>query len=257
MAATAPSMWCGRGSQKPGQYSYINDMTLRNAGGCALAGGFTPQAKSTVYVRHEGETHGDRRSPARTPLLIRPGDTVRVDTTLFWDAMNFLRSAQQSDRRAVTVRWNTRCDFCDDSPFPPTIAPRAGVRVLTGRISMKRILVSALLLGAPDCRTGCWRSRRLLRPPGRAGGRGPAAPPPSEGPAGPEAAIAIPPEKNIPLAQALDAVQTAIDTCLKAQRTSAAVAMVVDLNGNIRVQLSADNTGLPFYDFARRKAYTC
>jgi uncharacterized protein GlcG (DUF336 family) len=119
---------------------------------------------------------------------------------------------------------------------------------------MKRIVVSALLLGALI-------AEPVLAQPapapaaGRAGGRGPAAPPP-KGPAGPEAPIAIPPEKNIPLAQAVDAVQTAIDTCLKAARTSASVAMVVDLNGNIRVQLSADNTGLPFYDFARRKAYT-
>lgn len=119
---------------------------------------------------------------------------------------------------------------------------------------MKRILVSALLLGALI-------AEPVLAQPapapaaGRAGGRGPAMPPP-KGPAGPEAAIAIPPEKNIPLAQAVDAVQTAIDTCLKAARTSASVAMVVDLNGNIRVQLSADNTGLAFYDFARRKAYT-
>ena len=109
---------------------------------------------------------------------------------------------------------------------------------------MKRILVSALLLGALI-------AEPVLAQPGR----GPAMPSP-KGPAGPNAAVAIPAEKNIPLAQALDAVQTSIDTCLKLQRPSAAVAMVVDLNGNIRVQLSADNTGLPFYDFARRKAYT-
>jgi polysaccharide export outer membrane protein len=73
--------------QKPGQYTYVNDMTLLNA--VALAGGFNQQAKeSTVYVRHEGETT-EQAVPSRTPLLIRPGDTVRVDTTLFWDAMNF------------------------------------------------------------------------------------------------------------------------------------------------------------------------
>jgi polysaccharide export outer membrane protein len=71
---------------KPGQYAYVNDMTMLNAIG--LAGGFTPQSKeSVVYVRHEGET---RETPVSTsePLLIRPGDTIRVDTTLFWDAMN-------------------------------------------------------------------------------------------------------------------------------------------------------------------------
>jgi polysaccharide export outer membrane protein len=73
---------------KPGQYSYVNDMTLAQA--VALAGGFTPQAKeSTVYVRHEGET-SEQPIASGTPLLIRPGDTVRADTTFFWDAMNFL-----------------------------------------------------------------------------------------------------------------------------------------------------------------------
>ena len=53
-----------------------------------LAGGYTPQAKeSVVYLRHEGES---KEQPVDTtvPLLIRPGDTVRVDTTMFWDAMN-------------------------------------------------------------------------------------------------------------------------------------------------------------------------
>jgi polysaccharide export outer membrane protein len=73
---------------KPGQYTYVNDMTLAQA--VALAGGYTPQAKeSTVYLRHEGETT-ETPIPVGTPLLIRPGDTVRVDTTWFWDAMNFL-----------------------------------------------------------------------------------------------------------------------------------------------------------------------
>jgi polysaccharide export outer membrane protein len=72
--------------QKPGQYAYVNDMTLLNAIG--LAGGFTPQAKeSTVYVRHAGEAAEERAATAQ-PLLIRPGDTIRVTSTLFWDAMN-------------------------------------------------------------------------------------------------------------------------------------------------------------------------
>jgi uncharacterized protein GlcG (DUF336 family) len=121
---------------------------------------------------------------------------------------------------------------------------------------MKRIVVSALLLGALMAEP-LMAQQAPAGPPaaGRGAGRGPAMPAP-KGPAGPEAAVAIPPEKNIPLVQAVDAVQTAIDTCLKAQRTSAAAAMVVDLNGNIRVQMSADNTGLAFHDFARRKAYT-
>jgi protein involved in polysaccharide export with SLBB domain len=71
---------------KPGQYTYVNDMTLLNA--VALAGGFTDQAvESTVYVRHEGEADEQPISTSLS-LLIRPGDTVRVKTTLFWDAMN-------------------------------------------------------------------------------------------------------------------------------------------------------------------------
>jgi polysaccharide export outer membrane protein len=72
--------------QKPGQYAYVNNMTMMNAIG--LAGGFTPQAKeSTVLVRHEGESKEEAVSTAQ-PLLIRPGDSIRVDTTLFWDTMN-------------------------------------------------------------------------------------------------------------------------------------------------------------------------
>ncbi len=72
--------------QHPGQFAYVNDMTMMNAIG--MAGGFTQQAReSSVYVRHEGEAM-EQEVPTNMPLLIRPGDTVRVDTTLFWDAMN-------------------------------------------------------------------------------------------------------------------------------------------------------------------------
>jgi polysaccharide export outer membrane protein len=72
--------------QKPGQYAYVNNMTMMNAIG--LAGGFTSQAKeSTVLLRREGESKEEPVSTAQ-PLLIRPGDTIRVDTTMFWDAMN-------------------------------------------------------------------------------------------------------------------------------------------------------------------------
>ena len=74
--------------QKPGQFPYTNDMTMMNAIG--MAGGFTQQAReSSVYVRHEGDPM-EQEVPTNMPLLIRPGDTVRVDTTLFWDAMNMI-----------------------------------------------------------------------------------------------------------------------------------------------------------------------
>jgi uncharacterized protein GlcG (DUF336 family) len=92
------------------------------------------------------------------------------------------------------------------------------------------------------------------RPPAGRGGF--QMPPPVKGIAGPDAPVAIPADKEIPFEQALDAARTAMDACLKLPRKSQAVVMVVDLNGNVRVQLSPDGTGLPFYDFARRKAYT-
>jgi uncharacterized protein GlcG (DUF336 family) len=77
-----------------------------------------------------------------------------------------------------------------------------------------------------------------------------------KGAAGVAAPVNITPETTIPLAQAVDAAQTAIDTCLKLAKPSAAVAQVFDLNGNAKVQLAADGAGLPFFDYARRKAYT-
>jgi uncharacterized protein GlcG (DUF336 family) len=86
-------------------------------------------------------------------------------------------------------------------------------------------------------------------------GRG--APPPAPmGIAGNAPPVAITPDKEIPFDQAMDAARTAMDACLALPRKSQAVVMVVDLNGNIRVALSPDGTGLPFYDYARRKAYT-
>jgi uncharacterized protein GlcG (DUF336 family) len=127
---------------------------------------------------------------------------------------------------------------------------------------MKHVVISALLIGALIAEPALAQPAPGAPPAGAPAGRGPGGGgrgpqmPSVKGPAGPFAPVAIPPEKNIPLAQALDAAQTALDACLKLPRTSAASVMVVDLNGNMRVALSADNTGLAFYDFARRKAYT-
>lgn len=88
--------------QKPGQYSYVNDMTLLNA--VALAGGFNTQAKeSTVYVRHEGGTE-EQAFQTNMPLLIRPGDTVRVETTIFWDALNLFAPLSSPLGLAAAVR---------------------------------------------------------------------------------------------------------------------------------------------------------
>lgn len=73
---------------KPGEYPYVNNMNALNA--VALAGGFTLQAKdSVVYVRHEGSTV-EHRMPVDESTIIRPGDVVRVDTTLFWDVMSLI-----------------------------------------------------------------------------------------------------------------------------------------------------------------------
>ena len=73
---------------KPGEYPYVNNMNALNA--VAVAGGFTLQAKdSVVYVRHEGATE-EERMPADQSTVIRPGDVVRVDTTVFWDAISLI-----------------------------------------------------------------------------------------------------------------------------------------------------------------------
>ncbi|MCP5411192.1 MAG: polysaccharide biosynthesis/export family protein [Alphaproteobacteria bacterium] len=71
---------------RPGQYAYVNHMTVMNA--IAMAGGFLPSAvQSVVYVRHEGSPTEYRLDTDR-PNPIRPGDVLRVDTTVFWDAMS-------------------------------------------------------------------------------------------------------------------------------------------------------------------------
>jgi protein involved in polysaccharide export with SLBB domain len=71
---------------RPGQYAYIDHMSALNA--VALAGGFTDQAiQSTIYIRHEGSAV---EQPVEIGEIthIRPGDVIRVKTSLFWEAMN-------------------------------------------------------------------------------------------------------------------------------------------------------------------------
>jgi uncharacterized protein GlcG (DUF336 family) len=75
----------------------------------------------------------------------------------------------------------------------------------------------------------------------------PAAP----APAGPPV---LPPEKSIALNLALEAVQTAVDSC-KASKSLAAIELM-DLNYNIKVMLVADGARPNLNDTARRKAYT-
>jgi uncharacterized protein GlcG (DUF336 family) len=70
----------------------------------------------------------------------------------------------------------------------------------------------------------------------------------------PAAPPALPPEKSIPLDQALAAAQVALQTCLAAK--SAATVEVVDLNGLVKVLLSADGARTNSFDYARMKAHT-
>ena len=88
---------------KPGEYPYVDNMSAMNA--VALAGGFNDNAKqSIVYVRHEGSTV-EEEVPTDQITHIRPGDVVRVKTTLFWDAMNlFSPLAGPAALLAATVR---------------------------------------------------------------------------------------------------------------------------------------------------------
>lgn len=73
---------------KPGEYAYVNAMSVPNA--IALAGGFTDRAvESEVVVRHQGEVKG-QEVPADETTRIRPGDVVRVERTTYWSIMTLL-----------------------------------------------------------------------------------------------------------------------------------------------------------------------
>jgi len=66
--------------------------------------------------------------------------------------------------------------------------------------------------------------------------------------------VPIPPEKSIPLDQALEAAQGALAACTA--RNSPATVEVMDLNQNPKVLLSADGARSNSFEPARRKAYT-
>lgn len=66
---------------KPGQYPYVNDLTVINA--IATAGGFTYRAnKGRVYIKHIGDPkeHG---YPLTSTAPVSPGDTIRIGERLF------------------------------------------------------------------------------------------------------------------------------------------------------------------------------
>lgn len=73
---------------KPGEYPYVSNMNALNA--IALAGGYTPSAvESAIYIRREG-SNTEVKMPVDRSTSIRPGDVVRVNTTLFADAMQLM-----------------------------------------------------------------------------------------------------------------------------------------------------------------------
>ena len=73
---------------KPGAYPYTDGMSVQNA--VADAGGFTQKAvESGVYVRHAGQTD-EIYVPADGVAQIYPGDVVRVQSSLFWDAISVI-----------------------------------------------------------------------------------------------------------------------------------------------------------------------
>jgi len=66
---------------KPGQYSYVPDLTLLAA--VATAQGFTYRADmSYVYIRHARDP-SEREYPVTATTMIEPGDTIRVTQRYF------------------------------------------------------------------------------------------------------------------------------------------------------------------------------
>ena len=73
---------------RPGQYPYVDHMNALNA--IALAGGFTQAAvESVIFIRREGSNEEIEARADRT-TDIRPGDVVKVHTTIFSDAVSLL-----------------------------------------------------------------------------------------------------------------------------------------------------------------------
>ena len=68
--------------QTPGEYPYVGDLTVEQA--IAKAGGYTPRAaRSEVVLRRADWPEARRIRLGTTPLLIGPGDTIRVEEAFF------------------------------------------------------------------------------------------------------------------------------------------------------------------------------
>ncbi len=66
---------------KPGEYPYVNDMSVLNA--VALAGGYTYRANDTeVYIQRNGQSK-EKSFPADQTTKVQPGDIVRVPERFF------------------------------------------------------------------------------------------------------------------------------------------------------------------------------
>jgi polysaccharide export outer membrane protein len=62
--------------QKPGSYAYVNGMTVLNA--VAVAGGFTPRAKTgSFYITRESDVSKDKIDATPTTKVL-PGDVIAV-----------------------------------------------------------------------------------------------------------------------------------------------------------------------------------
>jgi len=67
--------------KSPGQYSYVNGMSILNA--VALAGGYTDRAdKSEVYIRRNGASK-EVELPADETTKVNPGDIIRISERFF------------------------------------------------------------------------------------------------------------------------------------------------------------------------------
>ena len=68
--------------QTPGEYPYVGDLTVEQA--IAKAGGYTPRAaRSEVVLRRADWPQAQRIRLDNVPLLIGPGDTIRVEEAFF------------------------------------------------------------------------------------------------------------------------------------------------------------------------------
>ena len=68
--------------QTPGEYPYVGDLTVEQA--IAKAGGYTPRAaRSEIVLRRADWPEARRIRLGTIPLLIGPGDTIRVEEAFF------------------------------------------------------------------------------------------------------------------------------------------------------------------------------